>query len=177
MNLNINLATRVYINSKRVNFFLTLSFLVCISWMAFNIYIFAADLEQMNRYAEFTTRKSGVGEGKVISDADYSKFLARIKNVNSILYRRSYDWLSLLENLEQLVPSGVSLKSLQPTNKGENLTLSGVATGFSSIRNFMENLESSKAFTEVYLNNQSSVVIDNKRKAINFSVTCKASIP
>lgn len=177
MNLNINLATRVYINNRQVNLFLALAFLICLGWMAFNIIFLVADLEQMNRYEEFMARRGRGGAGKVVTDEDYNKFLARVKNVNTILYKRSYDWLSLLENLEQVVPAGVSLRSLQPANKGESLTLNGTATDFSAVRRFMENLENSKEFTEIYLTNQASIMIDNKRKAINFSVTCKASIP
>ena len=175
MNLNINLATRVYVNLKQVNYILMLFFLICCSWMAFNLYIFASNLEQMNRYADFMRKKSSAGEEKVISDAEYNKFLEKVKYVNNILYKRSYDWLSLLENLEQLVPSGVSLRSLDPSSKGEALKLTGTATGFSSIRKFMENLEGSKAFTEIYLTEQTIAKIDNKRKAVNFTVTCKAS--
>lgn len=174
MNLNINLATRVYVNFKMVNNVLMLFFLLCCCWMAFNVYIFASNLEQMNKYTDFMAKKSMGAEGKVISDVEYNRFLAKVNYANNILYKRSYDWLSLLENLEQLVPSGVSLRSLDPSNKGEALKLTGTATGFSSIRKFMENLEASKTFTEIYLTEQSIVRIDNKRKAVNFTVTCKA---
>jgi type IV pilus assembly protein PilN len=174
MNLNINLATRVYVNFKQVNYILMLLFLLCCSWLAFNLNMFVANLDEINRYAGFMARKSRGAEGKVIPDAEYNKFLAKVKYANNILYKRSYDWLSLLENLEQLVPSGVSLKSLDPSTKGESLKLTGTAAGFSSIRKFMENLEASKAFTEIYLIDQSIARIDNKRKAVNFTVTCKA---
>jgi len=176
MNLNINLATRVYVNFKQVNLILILSFLLCCSWLTFNLYIFVSNLEEMNKYSEYKRKKGMGGEGKVISDAEYNKFLDKVKTVNSILYKRSYDWLSLLENLEQLVPAGVSLRALDPSTKGETLRLSGTATGFSSIRKFIENLEGSKKFTEIYLTDQSNVRIDEKRKAVNFTVTCKASI-
>lgn len=177
MNLNINLATRVYVNFKRVNFFLGLSLLLCFCWITFNLYVFAINLEKMTGYSEISAKKgSGAAEGSTTSDAEYGKFVAKVKNVNDILYKRSYDWLSLLENLEQLVPSGVSLKSLQPANKGETLSLTGTATSFSSIRKFTENLEGSKTFTEVYLTDHAYTLLDNKRQVINFTVTCKASI-
>ena len=175
MNLNINLATRVYVNFKQVNYILMFFFLLCCSWMALNLYIFVSNLEEMNRYVEYIARKSKGGDGKAIPDAEYNKFLVQVKYANNILYKRSYDWLSLLENLEQLVPAGVSLRSLDPPIKGEALKLTGTATGFSSIRKFMENLENSKVFTEIYLTDQTIAKIDNKRQAINFTVTCKAA--
>lgn len=175
MNLNINLATRVYVNFKQVNLFLVLSFLLCFVWMTFNAYLYAVNLEQMDSYAEFTARKGKEGS-KTVSDADYSIFLTNVKNTNNILYKHSYDWLTLLENLEKLVPSGISLRSLEPSNKGETLRLTGTAIGFSSVRTFIENLEASKEFTEVYLTDQANVKNANNRHSINFSVTCKASI-
>jgi type IV pilus assembly protein PilN len=176
MNLNINLATRVYVNFKRVNSFLALLFLLCFVWMAFNLYRFASNQEQMNKYTEFISRTGRGGEGKAVSDAEYAKLVADIKNVNGILYKRSYDWISLLENMEKLVPAGVALRSLAPHEKGESIKLTGTATGFSSIRRFVENLESSKSFTEIYLTDLVNTTVENKRQAINFTVTCKASI-
>jgi type IV pilus assembly protein PilN len=130
----------------------------------------------MNRYTESNTGKNRGRAGSVVSEADYTIFLAKVKNVNNILYKRSYDWLSLLDNMEQLVPAGVSLKSLEPLDKGESLRLAGSANDFSSVRRFVENLESSKTFTDIYLTDQASAKIDNQRKVINFTVTCKASI-
>lgn len=176
MNLNINLATRVYINFKLVNLILVLSLLVCCSWLAFNLYSYAVNREQMTHYAELTSRKAGAA-AKPVSNAEYTKFLAQVKTYNTILYKRSYDWLTLLENLEQLVPAGVSLRSLEPSKKGETVRISGAATGFSGVRKFIENLESSKVFIEVYLTDQTFEKLENKRKAVNFTVTCKAATP
>lgn len=174
MNLNINLATRVYINFKQVNFLLIIAFLLCSFWLAFNLYSSVANFEQIYKYTELIS-KGKKAEGKLVSEADYSKFLSRIKYTNGILYKHSYDWLSLLENLERLIPNGVSLKSLEPSNKGENLKLSGVATGFDSVRKFVESLENSKTFTDIYLTEQTNIKFDNKKKGVNFTITCKAS--
>lgn len=175
MNLNINLATRVYINFKLVNLVLVLSLLLCCAWLAFSLYSFEANREQMNRYTALMAKQTVSGGGKSVSDAEYGKFLAQVKIYNAILYKRSYNWLALLENMEQLVPAGVSLKSLEPSKKGETVRLSGTATGFAAVRRFIENLEGSKVFTEVYLTDQNIEKIDAKHKAFNFTVTCKAA--
>lgn len=177
MNLNINLATRVYINFKLVNLVLALSLLLCCSWLAFNLYSFTANLEQMKRYTALASHNSGATAVKAVPAAEYNKFLAQVKTYNAILYKRSYDWLTLLENLEQLVPAGVSLKLLEPSKKGESVRLTGTATGFPAVRKFIENIEGSKVFTEVYLTDQTFEKLENKRKAVNFSVTCKVATP
>lgn len=175
MNLNINLATRVYINFKLVNLVLALALLLGAAWLAFSLYSFTANREQMNRYATLTSKMAVTGGGKSVSDAEYGKFLAQVKTYNGILYRRSYNWSALLENMEQLVPAGVSLKSLEPSKIGETVRLTGTATGFAAVRRFIENLEGSKVFTEVYLTDQIIDKVDPKHKAFNFTITCKAA--
>jgi type IV pilus assembly protein PilN len=175
MNFDINLATRVYVDFRKVNLILILVMLILISWISFSLYNINLNLEMTRRFGEYKSGKlAGSKTGKV-SESDYSKFLTDVKYVNAILYSRSYDWLALLNNLEHLVPDGVALRGLEPGKEGF-LKLSATARDFSSVRKFIENLQSSKNFTEVYLTDQASVKTANKQKGINFTVTCKASI-
>lgn len=175
MKLSINLATRVYVNVRQVNLVLSLSFLVCLCWFAFVLYGFTDQSVEMNRLAEIVGKKSAIGEGKAVSVADYNKFVAAVKAVNGIIEKRAYDWLALLDHLEQLVPTGVMLTSLDRSEKEETVKLSGTASSFSAIRMLMENLEGSKAFSDIYLTNQTTTRLENKAKAINFTITCKAA--
>jgi type IV pilus assembly protein PilN len=176
MNFDINLATRVYVNFRKVNFILTLLIFILISWISVSLYSFNSNLEMTRKFGEYKSRKMSGTRADKVSESDYSKFLAEVKSVNTILYGRSYDWLALLNNLERLVPDGVALKGLDPSGKGEFLKLTASARDFSSIRKFIENLEGSKSFTEVYLTDQTSMKAGNKQKGINFTVTCKAAI-
>ena len=175
MNFDINLATRVYVDFRKVNLFLTLLIFILISWLSLSLYNFSSNHEMAHKFEEYKTRKLSGSKASKISESDYAKFLAEVKSVNAILYSRSYDWLALLNNLEHLVPEGVALRGLDPS-KGELLKLTASARDFSSIRKFIENLEGSKNFTEVYLIDQTSLKTGNKQKGINFTVTCKASI-
>jgi len=175
MNFDINLATRVYIDFRKVNLILTLVIIMLISWIALSLYNFNLNLEMTHKFGEYKAGKLAGSKAGKISESDYSKFLAEVKSVNAIIYSRSYDWLALLNNLERLVPDGVALKGLEPSGKGEFLKLSATARNFSSIRKFIENLENSKSFTEVYLTDQTSIRTE-KQKGINFTVTCRASI-
>lgn len=176
MNFDINLATRVYVDFRKVNLSLVLLVFILISWLSLSIYSVTRNLEMTRKFGEDKSSKMSGSKTNKVSESDYSKFLAEVKSVNIILYNRSYDWLALLNNLEQLVPDGVAMKGLEPSGKGEFLKLSASAREFSSLRKFIENLENSKSFTEVYLTDQTSVKTGNKQKTINFTVTCRAAI-
>ena len=172
MNFSINLATRVYVDFKKVNLCFVIAGVILSFWLFFSIYTCVDNAAKMKKFAEYKARLSHGAGTKKVSESDYTAFLANVKNVNSILYKRSYDWLSLLANLERLVPEGVALKRLEPSDKGAVLRLSASARNFSGVRKFIENLESSKVFSEVYLTDQTSIK-EGGQKGLNFTVTCK----
>jgi len=174
MNFSINLATRVYVDFKKVNLcFLTAGVMLFI-WLSLSIYTFVDNAAKLKKFAEYKARLSHGADTKKVSEADYTAFLAQVKNVNSILYKRSYDWLPLFSNLERLVPEGVALKELAPSDKGAILKLSASARNFSGVRKFIENLQSSQVFSEVYLTDQTATK-EGDQKALNFTVTCKVT--
>lgn len=172
MNFSINLATRVYVDFKKVNICFLLTAVVLSFWLLFSLYTCIDNYGKIQKLAEARSKLSPGANMSKVSEVDYTAFLANVKNVNSILYRRSYDWLSLLSNLEKLVPEGVALKVLEPSDKGTILKLSARARNFSGVRKFIENLESSKAFSEVYLTGQTATK-EEEQKGLNFTVTCK----
>jgi Tfp pilus assembly protein PilN len=172
MNFSINLATRVYVDFKKVNLCFGIAGVILSFWLFLSVYTFVDNTAKLKKFTEYKARLSHGADTKKVSEADYTDFLANVKNVNSILYRRSYDWLSLLANLERLVPEGVALNRLEPSDKGTTLQLSASARNFSSVRKFIENLEGSQVFSEVYLTNQSTTK-EGTQKGLNFTVTCK----
>jgi Tfp pilus assembly protein PilN len=174
MNFSINLATRVYVDFKKVNLCFALAGVILFSWLLFSIYSCVDNAAQLRKFAEYKARLSHGVAAKKVSEHDYTAFLANVKNVNSILYKRSYDWISLLSNLERLIPEGVSLKGLEPSEKGTILKLSASARNFSAVRRFIENLENSKVFSEIYLTDQTPTK-EGSQKGLNFTVTCKVS--
>jgi hypothetical protein len=174
MNFSINLATRVYVDFKKVNLCFVIAGVILSFWLCLSIYTFVDNTAKLKKFAEYKARLSRSAETKKVSDVDYTAFLLNVKNVNSILYKHSYDWLSLLSNLERLVPDGVALRGLEPSDKGATLRLSASARNFTGVRRFIENLESSKVFSEVYLTDQTATK-EGTQKGINFTVTCKVS--
>ncbi len=174
MNFSINLATRVYVDFKKVNLCLLVAAVILSSWLVFSIYTCVDNASRMKRFTEYKAKLTHAAGTKKVSESDYAAFLADVKNVNSILYKRSYDWLALLANLEQLVPEGVVLKRLEPADKGAVLKLSASARNFSAVRKFIESLESSSFFSEIFLTDQ-TFMKEGEQKGLNFSVTCKVT--
>jgi hypothetical protein len=174
MKFKINLATRVYIDVRKLNICLVLMFSVLFIWLFITFYIFMDNTSQLKRLADHKARLAPKTGSDKVSEADYMKFLARVKYVNAILYKRSYDWLTLFSNLEQLVPEGVALRGLEPADKGESLKITATARNFPAIRRFVEGLEGSSKFTEINLVDQANIREANLLKGINFTITCKA---
>ena len=174
MNLQLNLATKVYIDFRKVNLVIALLFLIVLSWLCINAFVLMNNYEEIRRLTGSKLNQVAKSGGEQISDAEYTRMLTNIKIANSILEKRAYDWLTLLDNMELVVPAGVSLNSLVPDAKGGQLKLSGTAINFAAVRKFVENLEMSNKFTDVFLTDQMNIKEGNLQKGINFSVTCKA---
>lgn len=174
MNFSINLATKVYVDFKKVNLCFVIAGVILSIWFFVSIYTCVDNAAKIQKFSEHKARLTKSAGAHKVTDAEYTAFLADVKNVNSILYKRSYDWLALLANLEQLVPEGVALNRLEPDDKGAILKLSASARNFSGVRKFIENLESSQVFSEIYLTEQSFIKVEGQ-KGLNFSVTCKVS--
>jgi Tfp pilus assembly protein PilN len=174
MNFSINLATRVYVDFKKVNICFAFAAVTLFFWLLFALSTCIDNAGKIKKLADYKARLSQGTEIKKISESDYTAFLANVKNVNSILYKRSYDWLALLSNLERFVPKGVALKGLEPSDKGAVLRLSASARSFSGVRKFIENLENSKVFSEINLTDQTATK-EGGQKWLNFTVTCKVS--
>jgi type IV pilus assembly protein PilN len=174
MNLQINLATRVYVNTSQLRLVIGGISLVLAGLLYANIFNLVGNYNEIGRLAEKTrlTRRSAPTES--VPEKDYQQLMARVQFVNSILQKRAFDWLLLLDHFEAVVPDGVVLTAVTP-GKEKEIKLSGAALQFANIRRFMENLESSKNFKDIYLNSQGEAPLSTEHKGIAFSITCKAT--
>lgn len=177
MRLAINLATRVYINKRRLNLFMASAFVLLILLILFNGRNIASGLGEMGRLEKginLLEGRSKSAKGSAVPEKEYNSLLEKIKFANGVIERKSFDWLTLLDRLESVVPERVGIESIEPSAKNMELKLSGVAMKFDDLRKFMENLESSEFFTDVYLLSQSDNKGPEGAKGINFNITCKA---
>ncbi len=178
MRLTINLATRFYINMRRVNFLIAGAILLLLILLSAIVADIASDLGTMRRLNSGIAAlegKAAKSAGAAVPDRDYQDLLARIRFANGIIEKKTFDWLTLFDRLENVVPDGIALSAIEPDPKDMGLKIGGLAKGFGNIRKFMENLEDSKFFTDVYLVSQSAMQVSQNEKGMSFQITCKAA--
>jgi type IV pilus assembly protein PilN len=178
MRLTINLATRIYIDMKRLNFFIAGAIVLLALLLLFNAIKITSGFKEKGRLSHGIT----VLEGKTrkiksaaVPEKQYQSLLSSIRFANGIIERKTFDWLMLFDRLESIVPDGIAISSIEPSPKDDSLKLSGVAKSFGNLRKFVENLEDSQFFTEVYLVSQSDAQGPAGRSATTFNITCKAT--
>ena len=175
MRLTINLATRRYINLRQLNAILLACFLALGAlalYQAGEVTKNAAELARIRGLIQGTgTRERGVP----ISDVQLKAQEARVRFANQAIDRKSVNWLSLLDRLEEVVPDGVTLTQIEPDPQ-KVLKLSGAARNFANLRVLMENMERSKNFSEVYLLSQKDAKVGLTQEGITFEISCKVAL-
>jgi len=175
MRFDINLATRQYINTRQLNLVVAVAVMLLGGMLVSNLVAFTSASSEIGR---LTADLAGHApkDAKNVSPQEYQALLRKISTANAIIARKSYDWLALLDQLEGVVPDGVSLSSLDPDPKGGDLKIGGVALNFKALRTFVEQLEGSSFFTDVYLVSQAENKVSETQKGISFSITCKVPV-
>ena len=177
MRLTINLATRIYINKRQLNLFIGGALLILVILLLFNARNIAADLGEVGRLNSgiaLLEGKSKSAKSAAVPEKEYQALLERIKFANGIIERKSYDWLQFFDRLEGVVPDRVSVTSLEPSTRSGELKLTGIAMNFGALRKFVENLEGSGYFTDVYLVSQSDSQGPEGERGIGFTISCRA---
>ena len=178
MRFSINLATRIYLDRKLVQRVGALILAVLSIMLVWNVTRTAGSLGELRRLRDdittyqnkLSSRPSGV------SEKEYTRLLARISLYNEIISRKTFSWLGLLAQLEGVGTDNIALAALVPDRKSGVLKIDGRAKNFSQLKIFLDNLEDSKAFTAVMLLSHSEIVVGEKTKGIQFSISCKAAL-
>ncbi len=178
MRFTLNLATRLYVNNRQVNLVFGVVGGALLIVLALIVGVLLGQVADQRRLgAELTDINAKIkSSGKGVSDKEYKALLDRIKLTNEIIRRKSFNWVGLLNWLEQVIPDGVMLTSLEPSLKDGTLKISAVAKNFATMRKFLENLEDSSFFTDIYLLSQSELKVDETQRGVSFSITCNADI-
>lgn len=110
-------------------------------------------------------------------------FLAGFKEevafANSLIFRKSFSWTSLLGRIEKAVPKGIGITRISPALKGGaemreevDISLYGDATSVEAMTNLIMDLENSPWFGDVFLLQQT--LRDNDgRDVISFEMKLK----
>ncbi|HBA89162.1 MAG TPA: fimbrial protein [Geobacter sp.] len=174
MRLTINLATRRYINMRRLNAALLASFLLLAALLVYKVREIADNQAQLNQIRhQSAAADSGPAGGPAVNPAEVKAQAARIALVNSLIDKKAVNWVGILDKLEQVVPGGVALTQVTPALRDQTLKISGVARSFDTLRTLLENMEQSPSFTEVLLLGQSELKVGLTQQGVGFSLSCK----
>jgi type IV pilus assembly protein PilN len=177
MQFKINLATKIYINTRLLKLCTLATVVLGVLFLFLNIINIstrAGEIKSLSsRLAAMNDKSKAVGKG--VSEKEYTAVLAKIDFANAIIEKKMFNWLALLDRLETVVPEGVAISSIEPDPKSQVLKLAGVGRSFKNLRIFMENLEDSKYFTEVYLSSQGNDKLSDSTQGVTFSLTCKVT--
>ncbi|UWZ81176.1 PilN domain-containing protein [Geoalkalibacter halelectricus] len=181
MKLNLNLADRIYVHRRALFAAYVAMATILLVMLVVSLVLFArargeiADLEQ--RLGELRERvavhdDSDVGD---LSPAAQRQLLSDIAFANAILERDNFRWTQLLDRLEELVPEGVSIRSILPDHRTGSLNLTVVARGLSEMTAFLDQLMASEHLGGVYLLRQEKTTVTDfagrEREALQFSLT------
>lgn len=171
----INLATRPCLDVRRVRHACIAVLVLLLALLAWNGSRISANMGELQRLgtetvaleARLNSRPAGV------SEKEYVRLLSSIHFFNDVIERKSYNWLGLLDEVENATPDGVALVALTPKKRGTELNLEGRAKGFNGVRSYLERLEDSHAFSDVLLLSNRDLALGERGKGVQFTISCR----
>lgn len=175
MRFTINLATKTYLDYRKINQACVAGLIILAILLAWNVTSISWNLGDLRRtVAENTSLEARLNARPPgVSEKDYSRTMNRIHFYNGIIERKTYNWLELLDQLENVTPAGVALVSLVPDKKDGGLTIEGRTKNFDMLKNYLGNFESSKYFTNVLLLSHHDLAIGEKTRGVQFTLSCR----
>lgn len=178
MRFTINLATRTYLD-RELNRILLISVLFLTALAGWKFFGFCGNMGQLERIrsdiASLEERLRSRPAG--VSEQDFKRQQQSIRFYNDIIERKSSDWITLLDQLEQTTPEGIALASLVPDRKTGALKIEGRARNFGQIRSYLERLDDSRLFRDVLLMSHGEVAVGTKGRGLHFIISCRTVKP
>ncbi|NIQ93897.1 MAG: hypothetical protein GWO11_07380 [Desulfuromonadales bacterium] len=180
MKLTLNLATRNYLDRRKV--YLTYGVLLTI----FGIFLVFNVMSVVHTQMQMQTVRGHLKEIGVesvdeptVNPAEVQRVRSQIEFANEILSRESFRWTKLLNHLEEMVRRGITIESLRPDYRDRSLRVTGLARNLGDFKSFISRVQSSAHFETVYLYGQTRKEIETagggKKTAIGFSLQLKGA--
>lgn len=175
MRFTINLATRTYIDQHLIRRGVVVFMAVMAALTAWNVTRLSANFGELGRLkAEISAFEGQLNSRPAgVSESDFNRMLASIRFYNAVIERKRYNWLGLLEQVENATPDGIALSSLGPEKNKNTLKIEGRAKGFAQVRTFVEKLEDSKNFSEILLISHGDLQVGERGHGVQFSISCR----
>jgi Tfp pilus assembly protein PilN len=159
--IRTNLSTRPFYNQRSVQTILLLVALIVVAFTAFNV-------SRVLRYSRSDTRLATQASRDEARAADLRQQAARLRSTvdtkqidfasidareaNDLIDRRTFSWTDLFNRFEATLPDDVRIGAVRPRiqEEGFGLTISVIAKTTDDINLFLENLDSSGAFKNIF---------------------------
>lgn len=176
MRFTINIATRTYLDYRRVNRYCVAGIVILLALLAWNINRMSCNFGELRSLkAESAILEGRLGSRSAgVSEKEYTRMQASIRFYNGVIERKSYAWLGLLEMLENITPEGIALISLATDKKSGDLRIDGRAKSFATVQTYVEKLEDSKTVTDTMLLSHNVVAAGSNAKGVLFKISCRA---
>lgn len=184
MKLTLNLASRTYLNRRALITFYWVLIAALLALLVFNLLFFyrsQVQAQQIKAHLEELDRDlaKGQGEAQTFNQQAYEGLLAEVDAANGIIAKDSFRWTDLLGQLEQLVPEGVALRSIQPEFKDRSLDLQGVAKDIPQLRTFLDHLVADERLGQASLLQQTRILLKipdgGEQDVVAFSISVKGA--
>jgi type IV pilus assembly protein PilN len=175
MRFDLNLATRIYLDRRKVNATIAIILALLVGLLfaaAGTVFSTAGEIERIKRETS-DVEKRVTGSSGAVADKELKEMLEQVKSVNAIIDRKTLNWVGLLDRLEAILPEGVAVTSLEPDTSKQALKISLVARNFPLLRRSLESFEESRFFTDVFLLSQNEVMFSATQKGVGFTVSCR----
>jgi len=180
MKLNLNFASRSYINRKAIRklYWLVVSVLLCFFiWSVIQILLTQTQIQQNRNQLEALQQD----EYELLGTESVALDSKRIEEIRSefardqkLLEQDSFRLTALFDRIEELLPSGISIRAFRPDYDNNAISIEGVAKDLSSLQTFLDRLHGSTFITDVYLQRHAETKVHdakgNEQLALQFSV-------
>src|SRR6202790_2144553 len=162
MKVRLNLATsplesnrRFVVGASAIGFFAVLGLLL-LSWNTFSVW--RADKVFRTRQATLESQIAALQQQRqnlaaFFDQPETVKRRQRAAYLNALIQQRAFPWIKIFMDLEQILPEGVRVVSIEPKLDGDNVQLQFLvgATSDDSKLKFLKALETSGEFSNIQL--------------------------
>ncbi|QEM67892.1 PilN domain-containing protein [Geobacter sp. FeAm09] len=175
MRFTINLATRTYVDQRLISQVCYTALALLALVLTWNVVIAFSNFGELQRLrVDIATYEGRLNSRpKDIPERDYTRLLADITFFNGVIERKAFNWLGLLDQVEEVTPEGIAVSSLAPDMKTGEVKIEGLAHSFANVRAFMEKFDESRAFTRALLLSHRDVAMGDKTRGVQFSLSCR----
>ena len=177
MELNLNLASRFYLDRRSVRRWLLLLGVLLTIWLAVDLLYGYRCLQQWQQAGAYLTeidkrlaRERGIEVGSYTPEK-LAQVRERIGAANQIILADQFRWTALLSRFEALLPEGVAIQSLRPDYNKRSLQLNLVARDTAAMTELLDTMLNSEDMSQVFLSSQSQTSQESGESLVQFSLT------